>query len=652
VTVPVRILWSALLLGALGCASGPQNGPPPGAAGPEGMRRGPSGRYEPVAYMPEVPPFPDTSLLGTAVLVAARAPDTSVWVGTYGHGLYVSRRGSRTWQQFTDSANDSTAIAWNVVNAVGFTRHAVWYGTVGGGFGRSLDGGKTWQSWVQAQLGPEWQYVAPDGIRGRGDTIFIATADGLRISGDNGDHWLCVRGPEPVVAPASPVRDACTRTVHTLPDEYLLALDLAPDGSIWVGHLHGLAVSRDGGLSWSPAQGVPDARVRAVRVASDSSVWAATETAYYRAPKLHAVFKPEKVSVPGYAAPPGLPHAFLVNALEQTPAIATSHGLLVPQRTDSTFHLYVGSGDLYQPAANFWTGLWETGHILPVGGSDVDFRAVLPLRSRPWDLIDAPAAQAPAVSRHPWVGRPIAGSDNPYIDQTYRYGSTMGGAFQQHQGVEFNDPDGTPVHAVADGTVVYAGPAEAGANTVAIHHDEGWDGRQVFSVYYHNSRLDVHTGQHVQKGDVIALVGNTGRATNDHLHLEIHVAPTADSAMIVNPEQRYPPYSVNPQLWIEPLAGTGVVAGQVLDAEGKPVLGAEVYGPVLPYPTETPFVFAETYRDRAHSDPAYGENFAVGDVPAGRYLVAALIGGTPVWRTVDVAAGKVSWVEFRPAVTP
>ena len=47
-----------------------------------------------------------------------------------------------------------------------------------------------------------------------------------------------------------------------------------------------------------------------------------------------------------------------------------------------------------------------------------------------------------------WFRRPIAPTDNSYIDQTYRYGSTMGGNFQQHQGVEFNNPDGTPVYAI------------------------------------------------------------------------------------------------------------------------------------------------------------------------------------------------------------
>lgn len=602
--------------------------------------------------IPEPPPFPDSAPLGTPVLAAARAPDTSLWVGTYGAGIYVARLRAKTWEHMLSRDKDSTSIAFGPINAFGFTRRAVWFGTVGNGFGRSTDGGRTWRNWTGTQLGPEWQYVAPDGIRGRGDTIYIATADGLRITGDAGATWRCIRGPAPVVAPASPVHDGCNETISALPNEYLLALEVTADGAIWVGHLKGLSVSRDGGRTWTAANGVPATRVRALRLATDSSLWAATESAYFRARYRTAEFKPVTVTVPGYGAPPGVPREFIAGGGHRTPAIATSRGLLVPE-PDSTFHLYMGSGELYHPAADLWTGIWEYGRLLPVTGSDAGFYTLLPIRPKPWDLVDAPMATAPAEPKHAWLPRPIAPEDNPFIDQTYRYGSTFGGVFQQHQGVEFNDPDGTPVHAIADGTVVFAGPAEAGANTVAIRHDQGWNGQQVFSVYYHNIRLDVRTGQHVRAGDVISLVGNTGRATNDHLHLEVHVAPTADSAKIVNAAERYPQYTVNPQLWIAPIAGTGVVAGKVLDASGAPVPGTQVYGLTMPYPSETPFVFAETYRDKAHFDPAYGENFAVGDVPPGRYLVAAMIGGKPVWRAVDVAAGRVTWVEFRaPAASP
>ena len=65
-------------------------------------------------------------------------------------------------------------------------------------------------------------------------------------------------------------------------------------------------------------------------------------------------------------------------------------------------------------------------------------------------------------------------------------------------------------------------------------------------------------------------------------------------------------------------------------------------------PVETPFSYIETYGDKAHSHPLYGEHFALGDVPAGTYLVGTEIDGTRVLRRVTVAAGRVTWVVFRP----
>jgi hypothetical protein len=117
---------------------------------------------------------------------------------------------------------------------------------------------------------------------------------------------------------------------------------------------------------------------------------------------------------------------------------------------------------------------------------------------------------------------------------------------------------------------------------------------------------------------------------------------------VVDPEVRYPPDTRNPQLWIEPLPGTGAIAGRVLDESGEPVPGARVYGVVKPEPRETPFSFAETYEDRAHPDPVFGENFAIGDVPAGEWVLGAEIGGRRVYRRVRVEPGRVTEVELRP----
>ncbi|MGH7578750.1 MAG: M23 family metallopeptidase, partial [Gemmatimonadales bacterium] len=197
-----------------------------------------------------------------------------------------------------------------------------------------------------------------------------------------------------------------------------------------------------------------------------------------------------------------------------------------------------------------------------------------------------------------------------------------------------------------------AGRAEAGALTVSIRHDTTVTKDAVryrlYSTYYHNSSLLVKEGDRVRTGQEISRVGNTGRATNDHLHLELSASPSDSLGAIVDSSQRFPPYTTNAELWVEPLPGTGIVAGQVFGADGAPVAQARIYGIVKPEPTETPFSFAETYGDKGHSHPLYGEHFAVGDVPAGRYVVGTEVDGKRVLRHIIVTAGKLTWVVFRP----
>ena len=262
------------------------------------------------------------------------------------------------------------------------------------------------------------------------------------------------------------------------------------------------------------------------------------------------------------------------------------------------------------------------------------------------------SASAPRTPLTTWFLRPIALTDNSFIDQTYRYGSTMGGNFQQHQGVEFNNPDGTPVKAIGSGTVVYAGPAEEGALTVTIRHDTTITAKgkryRIYSTYYHNSALKVKVGRKVARGAVISLVGNTGRATNDHLHLEISASPTDSLSLVVDSLERFPPYTTNPELFIEPLPNTGIVAGQVFDAAGAPIPQTRVYGITKRDPVDTPYSYTETYGDKAHSNPLYGEHFAVSDVHAGSYTMGTQIGGKKVFRQVVVEAGKLTWVVFKP----
>jgi len=597
----------------------------------------PAGGAAPRPPIAHLPPLPDPSGWGIHVLAMARAPDGAIWVGTYGDGIFVLRPRATSWENLR-SSRDTTApaISWDFVHAFAFVGRDVWYGTVGNGWGVSHDNGRSWQNWEFRQLGPRWQYVAPNGIVARGDTVFIATADGIRFSANGGATWGMITDTLPATG--------------GLPSRYVLTIAPARGDGLWVATTHGLGTWSRGAFHATSPSPVPlGGRVRAVHVigARDAVVPAVlgSETCIgSQRPKRRredarwecmALFRRQgSAAIRALAGCDGV----LCAAATSNGAIYSARLGLTPQ-TGGTAR----ARDVYAALAPAATG-----------GDTVFGTACGLLGSQPDACLgsgDSTGVRAPMAPLHTWFARPIARTEQPYIDQTYRFGSTMGGNFQPHQGVEFNNPVGTSVLAIDAGTVTHAGPAEQGALTVVIRHDSMLttpNGRlYLYSAYYHNSRLLVTVGQRVTRGQPIARVGNTGRATNDHLHLEVHATPVDSTRYVVDAAVRYPPYNRNPELWIEPLPGTGVVAGQVWDARGQPVRQARVYGLVKPEPQETPFSFAETYGERNHPDPSYNEHFAVGDVPPGDYVLGTTIDGRKVFRRVFVEAGKVTWVEFR-----
>ncbi|PYP09602.1 MAG: hypothetical protein DMD56_10640 [Gemmatimonadetes bacterium] len=186
-----------------------------------------------------LPPLPDTTGFGVHVLALARAPDNAVWVGTYGQGIFVLRQGAGSWEQLRRSSDTTgRTISFDFVHAFGFGPNGeIWYGTVGNGWGLSTDGGKTWTNWELKQLGPEWQYVAPNGIVTLGDTVYVGTADGIKLSWDRGVTWAEISDSSGALAASHPW--------GRLRSRYVLALARGADGSVWAGHLRGLARSTD-----------------------------------------------------------------------------------------------------------------------------------------------------------------------------------------------------------------------------------------------------------------------------------------------------------------------------------------------------------------------------------------------------------------------
>jgi murein DD-endopeptidase MepM/ murein hydrolase activator NlpD len=85
-----------------------------------------------------------------------------------------------------------------------------------------------------------------------------------------------------------------------------------------------------------------------------------------------------------------------------------------------------------------------------------------------------------------------------------------------HPGLDIDVAWGTPVRAVADGVVTYAGVRKGYGKVVEIDHGDGYMTR-----YAHNSRLLSHVGERVHAGEVISDVGSTGRSTGPHVHFEV-----------------------------------------------------------------------------------------------------------------------------------
>jgi murein DD-endopeptidase MepM/ murein hydrolase activator NlpD len=93
---------------------------------------------------------------------------------------------------------------------------------------------------------------------------------------------------------------------------------------------------------------------------------------------------------------------------------------------------------------------------------------------------------------------------------------------RMHKGIDLASPTGTPVHAVEGGVVSRSKYMRGYGNLVEIRHSDMYITR-----YGHNSKRLVKAGQKVRKGQVIALVGSTGRSTGPHVHFEVRQNGTA-----------------------------------------------------------------------------------------------------------------------------
>lgn len=253
------------------------------------------------------------------------------------------------------------------------------------------------------------------------------------------------------------------------------------------------------------------------------------------------------------------------------------------------------------------------------------------------------AQSNPADFREHFImARPLAADYTNFASRNYPYGSTASRTLQVHHGIDINNPTGTPVRAVADGTVYYAGDdlnEQFGPHLnfygklVIIDHGQMPNGQQIYSVYGHLSEIFVQTGQPVDLYQTVGAVGSTGVAQGSHLHFEVRLDdPLGYFA------------TRNPDLWLQNWNGFGVLAGRVVDSQGNklPDIQIEIRSPSL----GAPRVF-NTYADvNLAGDDILDENFAYGDLPVGDYEIIIKHPGGKYEDTFGIYADRVTWLEI------
>jgi murein DD-endopeptidase MepM/ murein hydrolase activator NlpD len=251
-----------------------------------------------------------------------------------------------------------------------------------------------------------------------------------------------------------------------------------------------------------------------------------------------------------------------------------------------------------------------------------------------------PVPWAPTTHDHFYFARPIAADQVNWPEADYRYGGEF---FENviHTGVDIPVFEGTPVLAAGAGKVVWAGygiyrgghdETDPYGLAVAIRHDFGYQDQTLFTLYGHMSEIKVVVGQHVETGELLGLSGSTGKVTGPHLHFEVRLGQNDFFT------------TRNPELWIAPPQGWGVLAGRVMQSNSELLYGQYI---IVSAPNGQNW-FAKTYgAGTVNSDPYYQENMVIGDLPAGKYTIRIYYGGTSYTNEVTIEPGLVSYFEFR-----
>jgi murein DD-endopeptidase MepM/ murein hydrolase activator NlpD len=266
--------------------------------------------------------------------------------------------------------------------------------------------------------------------------------------------------------------------------------------------------------------------------------------------------------------------------------------------------------------------------------------------------LPVPLSRDPLGRDHYWFLRPVDSNANNRGLWYYPFGSDgieTANPSRIHHGIDIGHNIGQPVRAAGNGTVIFASSADVPyfqntfsyGNVVVIEHEFGWNNQPLWTLYAHLATVLVQTGQVIEAGTPIGVMGESGNVTGPHVHFEIRLGENSYGS------------AYNPVLWMAPYVGHGTVVGQVLDSRGQLIddIDVTLFNANAGYPQArtTTYIFDGTANE-VNSDPGWQENFAFGDVPVGRYQVIVVYDGVRLIEVVDVREGMTSFVLVEPSV--
>jgi len=196
------------------------------------------------------------------------------------------------------------------------------------------------------------------------------------------------------------------------------------------------------------------------------------------------------------------------------------------------------------------------------------------------------------------------------------------------------------VYAIGSGEVTWVGfgiESNLGSDNaygwaVTIKHDIPVYDMTVYSIYAHLNVSHVEIGDRVKEGDLVGEVGLTGNTTTPHLHLEVRLGDA--SSFITR----------NPELFIRPLPGHGVLAAHLFNTDGSNLYGQEIHLESL---TDHKTWIVPSYASGAATqDAVLKENLVVGDLPAGQYAVIIYYGGAELHHSIIIRPGEITYFTF------